>query len=195
MDNTDPGLSNATRNFNRMSEAAENANNSARRANSTVTQFDRGMERTQRSLAQWTKEKYQVFLEAKDRISPILSTMGRGLRSFAGKTWNVTMRAVDHVTSPVRGIINLLKNPVFQVGAVLGVSIGLTDTINTYKDFEAAMSQVQAVSGATTTDLAKLTDKAKEMGATTKFTAAESAEAFNYMAMAGWKTKIGRAHV
>ena len=59
------------------------------------------------------------------------------------------MRAVDLITSPVRGIINLLKNPVFQVGAVLGVSIGLKDTIETYKNFEAAMSQVQAISGAT----------------------------------------------
>lgn len=81
-----------------------------------------------------------------------------------------------------------LKNPIFQVGAVLGVSIGLKDTIETYKDFEAAMSQVQAISGATSTELVKLTNKAKEMGATTKFTAEESAQAFNYMAMAGWKT-------
>lgn len=50
------------------------------------------------------------------------------------------------------------------------------------------MSQVQAISGATSTELVKLTNKAKEMGATTKFTAEESAQAFNYMAMAGWKT-------
>lgn len=98
------------------------------------------------------------------------------------------MKAVDFVTKPVQGIINLLKNPIFQVGAVLGVSIGMKDTIETYKDFEAAMSQVQAVSGATGPQLEQLTDKAKEMGATTKFTAEESAEAFNYMAMAGWKT-------
>lgn len=98
------------------------------------------------------------------------------------------MRAVDLVTAPVRGIINLLKNPIFQVGAVLGVSIGLSDTINTFKDFEAAMSQVQAVSGATGNELALLTKKAKEMGAATKFTAEEAAQGFNYMAMAGWKT-------
>ncbi|MDE7299539.1 MAG: phage tail tape measure protein, partial [Lachnospiraceae bacterium] len=89
------------------------------------------------------------------------------------------MRAVDFITSPVRGVINLLKNPVFQAGAVLGVSIGLKDTIDTYKDFEAAMSQVQAISGTTSSGLEKLTVKAKEMGATTKFTATEAAEAFN----------------
>ena len=53
----------------------------------------------------------------------LLSTLGNGLRGFAGKTWSVTMRAIDLITSPVRGIINLLKNPSFQVGAVLGLSL------------------------------------------------------------------------
>ncbi|MCI8771034.1 MAG: phage tail tape measure protein [Lachnospiraceae bacterium] len=99
------------------------------------------------------------------------------------------MKALDFVTSPVKGIINLLKNPIFQAGAVLGVSIGMKDTIDTYKDFESAMSQVAAISGATGSDFEKLNAKAKEMGATTKFTATEAAEGFNYMAMAGWKTK------
>ena len=99
------------------------------------------------------------------------------------------MKAVDLATAPIRGVINLLKNPILQVGAVLGVSIGLKDTIDTYKDFEAAMSQVKAVSGATGSEFDKLTAKAKEMGATTKFTATQSAEAFNYMAMAGWDSQ------
>lgn len=189
IDNTDPELSNVTRNFERMEKAAESANGAAKKANSTVTQFDRQAQKTEKSLASWAKEKYEIMLEAKDKITPVLSTLGNGIRSFAGKTWSVTMRAVDLITSPVRGIINLLKNPVFQVGAVLGVSIGLKDTIDTYKDFEAAMSQVQAISGATGSEVTKLTNKAKEMGATTKFTAEESAEAFNYMAMAGWKTE------
>ncbi len=189
IDNTDPELSNVTRNFERMEKAAESANGAAKKANSTVTQFDKQAQKTEKSLASWAKEKYEIMLEAKDKITPVLSTLGNGIRSFAGKTWSVTMRAVDLITSPVRGIINLLKNPVFQVGAVLGVSIGLKDTIETYKDFEAAMSQVQAISGATGSEVTKLTNKAKEMGATTKFTAEESAEAFNYMAMAGWKTE------
>lgn len=154
-----------------------------------MSQFDRQAQKTEKGLAKWAKEKYEILLEAKDKIAPVLSKIGSGLRSFAGKTWNVTMRAVDLITSPIRGIINLLKNPIFQAGAVLGVSIGLKDTIDTYKGFEAAMSQVKAISGATDSEMTKLTNKAKEMGATTKFTAAESAEAFNYMAMAGWKTE------
>ena len=55
-------------------------------------------------------------------------------------------------------------------------------------EFEAGMSEVSAISGATGKDLQALKEKAKEMGATTKFSATESAEALKYMAMAGWKT-------
>ena len=55
-------------------------------------------------------------------------------------------------------------------------------------DFDSAMSQVAAVSGATGKDLEALRDKAREMGSKTKFSASEAAEAMNYMAMAGWKT-------
>ena len=137
VDNTDPGVSNATKKFEKMERAANSANSSAKKASDTVSKFDKQAQKTEKSLASWAKEKYEVLLEAKERISPVLSTLGNGLRSFAGKTWSVTMRAIDLITSPVRGIINLLKNPIFQVGAVLGVSIGLKDTIETYKDFEA----------------------------------------------------------
>lgn len=55
-------------------------------------------------------------------------------------------------------------------------------------NFEEGMSKVAAISGATGEDLKKLTEKAKEMGSKTKFSATESAEAMQYMAMAGWKT-------
>ena len=189
IDETEPDLSNVTKKLDKMSSAVTKAGSSSERAREKVSKFDKSAEKTQRSLSKWAKEKYEVLLEAKERITPVLRTIGSGIRNFTGRTWRVTMKAVDLVTAPVRGILNILKNPVFQVGTVLGVSIGLKDTIDTYKDFEAAMSQVSAVSGATGSDLDKLNEKAKEMGATTKFTATEAAEGFNYMAMAGWKTQ------
>lgn len=80
----------------------------------------------------------------------------------------------------------------------LGVATGVVTTgllaIGSYSmkvgmEFQAGMSKVQAISGATGEELNKLTEKAKEMGAKTKFSASESAEAFQYMAMAGWKTE------
>ena len=189
VDNTDPELSKVTQNLNKMKDAADKANSSTKKAGETVSKFDKSAQKTQKSLTSWAKEKYEVLLEAKDKITPVLQTIGSGLKNFGSRAWNVTLKAVDYATAPIRGVINLLKNPILQAGAVLGVSVGLADTINTYKDFEAAMSQVQAISGSTQSDLTRLTAKAKEMGATTKFTAAESAEAFNYMAMAGWNAE------
>ena len=55
--------------------------------------------------------------------------------------------------------------------------------------FEAGMSKVQAISGASGSSLEALTAKAKQLGASTKFSASEAADAFSYMAMAGWDTQ------
>lgn len=65
----------------------------------------------------------------------------------------------------------------------------VTEMVNVGKTFDDSMAQVAAVSGATGNELETLRNKAKEMGSTTKFTASEAADAFNYMAMAGWKTE------
>jgi TP901 family phage tail tape measure protein len=70
--------------------------------------------------------------------------------------------------------------------AVAGVG---TAAVKTTADFDASMSKVAAISGATGDDFARLREKAREMGAETKFSASEAADAFQYMAMAGWKTE------
>ena len=64
-----------------------------------------------------------------------------------------------------------------------------TAAVKTAADFDESMSKVAAVSGATGDDLDALREKAREMGAKTKFSASEAADAMNYMAMAGWKTE------
>lgn len=71
----------------------------------------------------------------------------------------------------------------------LPITAGFAAAIKTTGDFDASMSKVQATSGATAGDMELLREKAKEMGETTKFSASESADALNYMAMAGWKTE------
>lgn len=64
-----------------------------------------------------------------------------------------------------------------------------TGAISAGTNFESAMSSVASISGATGNDLKELTSKAEQMGATTQFSATEAANAMEYMAMAGWKTK------
>ncbi|MBD5473672.1 MAG: phage tail tape measure protein [Lachnospiraceae bacterium] len=109
--------------------------------------------------------------------------------------------AIDQTTNKAQSFSQKLSDRFEDVGAKatkLGtkLSLGLTapitligtKAIQATADFESAMSEVGAISGATGDDLAALENKAKEMGETTKFSASESAEALKYMAMAGWKT-------
>lgn len=98
---------------------------------------------------------------------------------------------VGTVTSKATDVIGKFTSTVATSVATVSAGIGAIGTAATRvgMDFEAAMSKVSSISGATGNDLQSLTDKAKEMGATTKFSATESAEAFQYMAMAGWDTK------
>lgn len=77
--------------------------------------------------------------------------------------------------------------------ASAGIAEALKEIVEAYMecvtvsgDFEAGMSNVEALSGATAEELAILTATAKELGATTVFTAQQSADAMGYMAMAGW---------
>ena len=89
--------------------------------------------------------------------------------------------------------LQTVGNKISSVGQkllpVTGVVTGLgTAAVKTAADFDSAMSKVAAVSGATGSDFDSFRDKAREMGAKTKFSATE-ADAMNYMAMAGWKTE------
>lgn len=100
-------------------------------------------------------------------------------------------RQMKKLTKDVKTVGTKLKN----VGAGMTAAITLpvaaigAAAIKTGMDFEAAMSKVAAISGATGDDFAALEAKAREMGATTQFSASEAAEALTYMAMAGWKTE------
>ena len=75
------------------------------------------------------------------------------------------------------------------VKAVQSLGQLVQSVAETGKAFDSSMSNVKAISGATAEDMEKLSAKAEEMGATTKFTATEAADAMGYMAMAGWKTE------
>ncbi|WP_337407087.1 phage tail tape measure protein [Phascolarctobacterium succinatutens] len=133
---------------------------------------------------------------------------------MASKNINILMSLQDRFSSPMKNITNLTKEQEKQLkrsqnalvrfgkdgakalgslakyagGALAGAITALSGySIKVGADFEAAMSKVQAISGASGTALDALTAKAKEMGATTQFSASEAAQAMQYMAMAGWK--------
>lgn len=89
------------------------------------------------------------------------------------------------------------KEAISQTKAQLGGLVGTVTAVGAAiyagpvkkaAEFQEQMSTVKSISNASAEDMAKLSQKAKEMGATTAFTAAEAGEAMEYMAMAGWKT-------
>ena len=100
--------------------------------------------------------------------------------SGVGKTFDKMRQAGEKITSVGKSLTVGITLPLAGIAAA---------SAKTAMDFEAGMKEVSAISGATGTDLEKLSKLAKDMGASTKFSATESAEALKYMGMAGWKTQ------
>lgn len=96
---------------------------------------------------------------------------------------DVAGQKMEAVGNSIAGASKKMMGVTTVIGGV-GVA-----AVKTAADFDSAMSQVAAVSGATGKDFDALRNKAREMGSKTKFSATEAAEAMNYMAMAGWKTE------
>lgn len=124
---------------------------------------------------------------ASDEATPVIRAAQDAAESWGGSVFNATIGVIDAATAPISKLASIAKNPVVQGASLIGASFGVAESVNSFQDFESMMSQVKAISGAIGQAFDDLTAKAQEMGATTKFTATESAEAFNYMAMAGWK--------
>lgn len=111
----------------------------------------------------------------------------KGLETAKSKGLSVSNDFGTKFTSGIEKGVKTLAKWGAAAGGALTAAGGYA--IKVGGDFEAGMSQVAAISGATGDDLQKLTDLAKEMGAKTKFSATEAAEGYQYMAMAGWKTE------
>lgn len=124
----------------------------------------------QREIIETEQELQNLQTEASKSQEALvkIGQAGETLEKVGGKIADVGETLTTHVTVPV-------------------LAAG-TAAVKTASDFDTAMSKVAAVSGATGDELQDLRDKAREMGAKTKFSASEAAEAMNYMAMAGWKT-------
>lgn len=113
----------------------------------------------------------------KDKVSEFGEETGKA--DGKTSTFGDTLKAVL-ASNFISGAVSKITGAVKQFGS---------DMLQAGMNFEAQMDKVGAISGASAADMEALTDKAKEMGSTTKFTATESGQALEYMAMAGWKTE------
>ncbi|PTF96868.1 phage tail tape measure protein [Staphylococcus chromogenes] len=129
----------------------------------------------EQELAQATNEmkalerQQQTLNTTMGKIGNKFSELGPRLQEIGSKMQSVGRNMSMYVSAPI----------VAGFGAAVKKSI----------DFDDSMRKVKATSGATGSEFQQLRDKALEMGAKTKFSASESADALNYMALAGWDTK------
>ncbi len=125
----------------------------------------------------------RIALDGKAAVENALKEIdaqAEGLSGRLEKVGSVFGAAGKKMTDVGKSMSLKVTAPIAAIGAIAA---------KTGMDFDAAMSEVAAISGATGEDLAKLEALAKEMGATTKFSASEAAEGLKYMAMAGWDTQ------
>ena len=108
---------------------------------------------------------------------------------------NGTTTGMKKFGSQSNGTGNILTSLASKAAVAIGAFVGIQqavsfgkDVINTGMQFEQGMANVSAISGATGAELTVLSEKAKQMGATTKFSALEASDAMSYMAMAGWNS-------
>ena len=127
-------------------------------------------EALQREIIATEQELERLAKEAANANAALnkLDSVGQTLENVGNKMAGVGKTLTTNVTTPI-------------------VAIGAA-AVKTTADFDAQMSKVQAISGATGDEFDDLREKAREMGAKTKFSASEAGAAFEYMAMAGWKT-------
>ena len=138
-------------------------------ANGTISQDQ--YDALQREIIETTEELKKLEEQARESGIAVqeIAEKGEKLKEIGGKVTDVGESMTRNLTVPI-------------------VAAGAA-AIKTASDFDSSMSKVSAVSGATGKEFDALKDKAREMGAKTKFSASEAADAMNYMAMAGWKTE------
>lgn len=149
-----------------------------------------------------TSEQSSRMQELRERIARTVSELGT-LRT-AEQDIRSQIRNVNQEIQNQQSVLGTVTSSAATMGEVLKANLAssgiqtaigkLTSSLRTAAEycynvgtsFEAGMSGVKAISGATEEEFQKLSDRAKELGASTKFTATEVSQAMNYMAMAGW---------
>lgn len=111
-----------------------------------------------------------------------------GMDSLAGQVDDAGS-SMEEASSKAINLSGALKTlfAVVSAAAIIGQVKDFTaDSIELGKNYTSVMSEVAAISGASSSDLAMMEDTARQYGATTVFSASEAAEALKYMSLAGW---------
>ena len=149
-----------------------------------------------------TKEKLKTLKEAERQAQEQFKqgkiseeqykALQREIAETEGKLKSLQKTADESTVKLGKGIQNAGEKITDAGKKMSTVSAGIVGlgaaAVKTAADFEAGMSEVAAISGASAEELNALTEEAKRLGAETKFSASDAAEGLKYMAMAGWDT-------
>lgn len=147
------------------------------------------------------EEEATRFTKVVEGLEKALSAFGKALQALPGILSTVANVIGTIATAPLKALEASFKAVTTELELGLkgleaygravvdaGKKVG-EFSISKGISFEAAMSKVAAYSNASAEDLKKLSDAAKEMGATTSKTAAEAADALGYLALNGYDTE------
>ena len=98
------------------------------------------------------------------------------------------VKAVEQSLTRTTTAADRLRQTLARAFAVLGGAVGLGSIVRTIAQFEQAMSTVRAVTGATQSQFEALNREAKRLGAETRFSATQAADAMTFLARAGFDT-------
>lgn len=154
-----------------------------------VAEVSRGLEESKRKFGE-NDERTMRWRQALANAETELHNLENELKAIPnsvqllGQSMQDTGEKIEKVgktmTTVGRTMTRTITTPILALG---------TAAVKITSDFDTSMSKVQAISGATGSDFDALRSKAREMGAETKYSASEAADAMTYMAMAGWKTE------
>ena len=191
-----------------LNTSMEQTRQAVKQANSEIKQYEKELTQLRRETNNGntaTTEQKNRMQELRDRIAQTTSSLGtlrtteQELRSQIRNTnreLENQQTAVQQIQSAAASMGDVLRANLAS-SAIQNAISKLTSSLKTAAEycynvgssFEAGMSGVKAIAGASEEEFQKLTDKAKALGASTKFTATEASQAMNYMAMAGWNAE------
>ncbi len=164
-------------------------------AEKSALSMAKGVDKAKDSL-QGIKGSYNATVGVRDNATGKARSIKSNLEGIQGKIYTATVNIRQNGAEKLKGLKSSMSSMAggilgtsLQMAAGAGIGFGVYNAIKGYMDFEQEMSKVGALSGATGKEFDALTAKAQQMGATTMFTAKQSAEALSYMGMAGWNTQ------
>lgn len=149
--------------------------------------FEKRMKKSADAMKSAFRQKFELVMSAIDKASPIFKQIGATARSIVSKAWRVTVTLLDKVTAPFRSLYRMITSPISIALSIAGIGLGAKDTIGGFIDFQKGMSAVRALTGATNEEFKRLNQTAKDLGATTVFSASEVSQGMQYLGQSGWQ--------